>query len=189
MVAVAAEAYARATMPELPPPPSAALPPAPLPGGMVPPTPERTPNYAGFWIRVAGWLIDLLVLAPVYLVFAVALIARTDGIDTDQAALLSLGGEFVGWALALAAIGYLYQLLMIAKWNATVGKFATGLRVRRLDGSPAGWREAALRPLLETLLGLVNLGLVRLIDCLWMLWDRRKQTLHDKIAGTIVVRR
>ena len=31
--------------------------------------------------------------------------------------------------------------------------------------------------------------LITLLDDLWMLWDRQRQTLHDKVAGTIVVRR
>jgi uncharacterized RDD family membrane protein YckC len=26
------------------------------------------------------------------------------------------------------------------------------------------------------------------VDILWPLWDRQKQTLHDKIAGTVVLR-
>jgi uncharacterized RDD family membrane protein YckC len=180
-------------MPELPPPPTAVLPLAPMPEGTPPPAPAIVPNFAGFWIRVAAWLIDLLVLVPIYAVFVIAAIARVDGVEPDGGGdptqAFALGGAFVVWALALAAISYSYQLLMIGKWNATVGKLATGLRVRRPDGSSAGWREAALRPLLEALLGIVNLGLVRLLDCLSMLWDRQKQTLHDKIAGTIVVRR
>jgi uncharacterized RDD family membrane protein YckC len=32
-------------------------------------------------------------------------------------------------------------------------------------------------------------GLITLLDDLWMLWDRQKQTLHDKVAGTIVIHR
>jgi len=38
------------------------------------------------------------------------------------------------------AIGYLYAFVMIGKWNATLGKFAVGIRVRKADGSSAGWR-------------------------------------------------
>ena len=31
--------------------------------------------------------------------------------------------------------------------------------------------------------------LLILVDLLWPLWDARRQTLHDKIAGTVVLRR
>jgi uncharacterized RDD family membrane protein YckC len=80
---------------------------------------------------------------------------------------------------------------MVGYWGATVGKFAVGIRVRKMDGSPATWREAALRPILQTALGLIRaggVGLLTLLDDLWMLWDPHKQTLHDKIAATIVVK-
>jgi uncharacterized RDD family membrane protein YckC len=31
-------------------------------------------------------------------------------------------------------------------------------------------------------------GLFTLLDGLWPLWDRARQALHDKIAGSVVVR-
>jgi uncharacterized RDD family membrane protein YckC len=96
-----------------------------------------------------------------------------------------------GWTLLTIAIAYLYAFVMIGKWNATLGKFAVGIRVRKVDGSPAGWREAALRPLLQAALDLPRLsvlGIARALDYLWMVWDKQSQTLHDKIAGTIVVK-
>jgi len=98
---------------------------------------------------------------------------------------------FYGWTLLGAAITYLYAFVMIGRWNATLGKFAVGIRVRRPDGTPAGWREAALRPILQTVVALIRLSgvaLLTLVDDLWMVWDKQSQTLHDKIAGTIVVK-
>jgi len=98
---------------------------------------------------------------------------------------------FYAWTLLGAALSYLYAFVMIGRWNATLGKFAVGIRVRRPDGTPAGWREAALRPILQTVVALVRLSgvaLLTLVDDLWMVWDQQNQTLHDKIAGTIVVK-
>ena len=34
----------------------------------------------------------------------------------------------------------------------------------------------------------VLLGVVWLLDMLFPLWDRRRQTLHDKVAGSVVLR-
>ena len=34
---------------------------------------------------------------------------------------------------------------------------------------------------------LVSLGLASIIDLLWAFWDKDRQTLHDKIAKTVVV--
>ncbi len=176
--------------PPLPPPPDG-LPPAPDGSWAPPPAYTAPPRYAGFWIRVAASIIDSLVLIPFYIPLFIAVFNR---IDTTSSATLStndfsaLQGSFIGWALALQLIRYLYEVVMIGQWNATVGKFAVGIRVRRMDGSPAQWREAALRPLLEVALGVTGLSIGSLLDELWMLWDKQKQTLHDKIASTIVVR-
>ena len=158
------------------------------------PPPQYTarPAYAGFWIRVAAAIIDSLVLVPAYIPGAIALVNGLNAGTSTSGTSVRFGpfvGAFVGWALAVQVIRYLYEFVMIGQWSATVGKFAVGIRVRRVDGSAVTWREAALRPVLEFVLGLLNLGIVSLIDDLWMLWDKQKQCLHDKVAGTIVVRK
>jgi uncharacterized RDD family membrane protein YckC len=179
--------------PPLPPPPGG-MPPAP--DAMWAPAPAYIvpPQYAGFWIRVAGSIIDSLVLIPLYVPFLIVLFRRIqDQLETTPTISTTdfsvFGSEFIWWAIGLQLVRYLYEFVMIGQWNATVGKFAVGIRVRRTDGSPATWREAALRPVLELMLGILNLGVVSLLDYLWMLWDKQKQTLHDKVASTIVVRK
>jgi uncharacterized RDD family membrane protein YckC len=179
--------------PPLPPPPE--QPPAP---GWGPPPPVTTPtvDYASFWQRFAALLIDGLIFLP----FTVPFFVHVWNVTSRPAGPSGMSfnfdmtrvGDVFGWALLLGLLRYGYEAVMIANWNATVGKFALGIRVRRDDGSPAQWREALLRPLLQFGLNAVNgaggIGLVGLLDYLWMLWDRQKQTLHDKIASTIVVR-
>ena len=163
--------------------------PIPLPAPPAPPMPA----YAGFWIRVLASIIDALVLAaveaPLWIPFVWAPLWRSvqEGMRTGVPQHFHV---FYAWTLLGAAIAYLYAFVMIGRWNATLGKFAVGIRVRRPDGTPAGWREAALRPILQTVLALPRLsgvGLLTLVDDLWMVWDKQSQTLHDKIAGTIVV--
>ena len=65
-----------------------------------------------------------------------------------------------------------------------LGQRAGALRVADVrTGRPiGGWR--AFERHLAKLLSLIPLGL----GFLWMLWDPRRQTWHDKIAGTVVVR-
>jgi uncharacterized RDD family membrane protein YckC len=173
-------------------------PPIPLPPP--PPYPQETaaPVYAGFWIRVLAKIIDGIVLAPLALpaiihVWTPIWRAADEASRTGQPFQApDIAPVAYGWTLLSLAVGYLYALIMIGMWGATVGKFATGIRVRKVDGTIATWREAALRPVLPTVLDLPRasgLGLLKLVDYLWMLWDARKQTLHDKIAGTIVVRK
>ncbi len=162
---------------------------------MPPPPAPPMPAYAGFWLRVLAFVIDGFVLgaveAPIWIPFVWVPLWRSvqEGMRTGVPQHFHL---FYGWTLLGAAISYLYAFVMIGRWNATLGKFAVGIRVRRSDGTVAGWREAALRPILQTVLALPRLsgvGLLTLVDDLWMVWDKRSQTLHDKIAGTIVVER
>jgi uncharacterized RDD family membrane protein YckC len=180
-------------------------PPLPPPPGQTPPTPgwgppaQATPafKYAGFWQRFAALFIDGLVLLPLEIPFFIgfwnAASSRFDAVaGRDSFDFSSMPVErFFGWAIGLAIVHYAYQVVMVGKWNATVGKFALSIRVRRADGSPATWREALLRPVLQLavngLNGFGGVGILGLLDYLWMLWDRQKQTLHDKIAGTTVV--
>ena len=175
--------------PPLPPPPSP-FPPAPSWA----PTPEyvATPAYAGFWIRVLASIIDSLVLTPLYIPLAIRMIDRmniTSSTSITSIDFAQVSGEVIGWTLVLQFVRYAYEFVMIGQWNATVGKFAVGIRVRQMDGSPATWREAALRLLLELVIGVLGISVVSLVDDLWMLWDKQKQTLHDKVASTIVVKK
>lgn len=182
--------------PPLPPPPGSA-PPAPAPWAPPPPPYPPPQHYASFWIRVAAYLIDGLVLLPLSIPFAIAIWSRvSDEIDrsmaTGQGAQLNtVVGHYWGWALVVASGTYAYQVLMVRYLGGTLGKLAVGIRVRIVGGAIAGWREALLRPLLQLIVGLGSFvpgaGLITLLDDLWMIWDRQSQTLHDKVANTIVV--
>ena len=175
-----------------PPPPLGAIPPADGAWTPTPPPVVLTPPYAGFGTRFVAALIDFCCLLPIYAVLLIGGVDRMENSGTVMVGtsdLSILRPEWVSLALALALARWTYQFLMIGRWNATVGKFALGIRVRLPDGSRAGWREAALRPILEVVLGLLGIDAARLLDGLWMLWDKQKQTLHDKVAGTIVVHR
>ena len=156
-------------------------------------------RYASFWIRVGATLIDGLVFIPLSIPFLIAVwnrmstevdrsIASGQPVDVTRSM-----GRYAGWALAVAVATYAYQALMVRYFGGTIGKLAVGIRVRTADGNVVGWREALLRPILQLIIGVGSFvpgaGLITLLDDLWMLWDRQKQTLHDKVAGTIVVHR
>jgi uncharacterized RDD family membrane protein YckC len=87
------------------------------------------------------------------------------------------------------AIGTLYfALLNGGAKGQTVGKMVWGTRVRHAaTGGALGPGKAAVRYLAPALLSIVTFGLIWLPDGLWMLWDRRRQTLHDKLVGSVVV--
>ena len=54
--------------------------------------------------------------------------------------------------------------------------------VRDRIGEPIGYGRAALRWLVS-----IVSALVFLLGYLWMLWDSKKQTWHDKAAGSVPI--
>ncbi|GGO08612.1 hypothetical protein GCM10010116_17480 [Microbispora rosea subsp. aerata] len=92
----------------------------------------------------------------------------------------------VGNGLAIGVIAFLYYWLLQSFCDGrTVGKKLFGMRVVRDTGEPADPGRIAVRQAVEIALGwLCCLGVVNLA---WILFDRRKQALHDKAAQTLVV--
>jgi uncharacterized RDD family membrane protein YckC len=72
---------------------------------------------------------------------------------------------------------------MIAWKGTTVGGIVLNLKVLRLDGQPVAFAVALVRALMAWLSAAVFF-----VGFLWISWDREKQSWHDKIAGTVVVR-
>lgn len=90
--------------------------------------------------------------------------------------ILSLGDYFLGF----------YALYCIAFWalkGTTIGGVICGLKVVRLDDRTLDWTVAVVRAL-GGFLSLVIAGL----GFIWVAFDPDKQSWHDKIAGTTIVR-
>lgn len=92
-------------------------------------------------------------------------------------------GIIVGVAgLLVVAILYLRAL---AKTGQTWGRRLAGVKVVNANtGEPPGWGKAIGRSLFERIIS----GQLLFLGYLWMLWDKNKQTWHDKVAGTIVIK-
>ena len=137
------------------------LPPPPAEG------PVATPvAYAGFWLRAAAILIDALVITALNLVIIF---------------LLPLSDPLKGWLVTLWGLGYM--IFMVGKYQATLGKMAVGLRIERTTGEKIGFGRAALREVI----GKTASQLTLCIGFLMIVWTKKKQGLHDKIADTVVV--
>ncbi len=187
-----------------PPPPAAAAPPPgppayPAPGqaqgGYPPPSAEA--QYASWGIRVGGYLIDFVIFAVVtvllYLVFR-----HTHALDVHLMAKRGTTRRRNISAVPFLIAGVLYvvyaTLLCGSARGQTVGMMAVGVRaVDDRTRGPLGYGRALVRALVEGVLRLLNLlffllGLVWVLDMLFPLWDKKRQTLHDKVAGSVVLR-
>ena len=130
------------------------------------PRPAVEVIYAGFWRRFAGLFLDGLVLGCVSSFFTLLL-----GSDSTIAA-----------ALGILA-GVAYQVYYFTGSGQTLGSKVTGVRVVGVDGNPLSVGAALAR-----VLGAYVSGVLLGIGYLWMLWDGNKQTLHDKMAGSVVIK-
>jgi uncharacterized RDD family membrane protein YckC len=67
--------------------------------------------------------------------------------------------------------------------HASNGGIVCGLKVVRLDDRPIDWGTAIVRAL-----GCFLSFVVLCLGFLWVVFDDQRQSWHDKIAGTTVVR-
>ena len=126
------------------------------------------PVYVGFWPRVGAALIDTF-WVTVLLVPLLALSGETDARET-----------VISWGIPALAI--------IAFWRrklATPGKMVIGAQIvdARTLAAPT-FRQLVIR-YIGYYFSTLPLGL----GLLWVAFDPRKQGWHDKLAGTVVIRR
>ena len=134
---------------------------------------------AGFFRRLVAVLVDLVVLAVVGV-----LVGKAFGQDvftsTDGQLSYSLTGTP---ALLMLLIGLAYYVYLEGNPGQTLGKKLLGIRVVDIEGGGAiGYGRAAIR-----YVGRMVSGFPLCLGYLWMLWDKNKQTWHDKFAKAIVV--
>ena len=178
-------------------------------------TPDGAP-LAGWWHRVGAYLIDAVILIVVVGIVAAPWFADVFDVYSDyfndviadaeagrQGSLSSaelqeqVRGPLAIITLISLAVGFVYNVGFLMWKQATPGKLITGLRVRlREQPGPMPIGTVLLRWLGQfgySVLGLIPVvggvfGLYSLLDSLWPLWDDKRQTIHDKLAKTNVVR-
>lgn len=137
--------------------------------------------------RLAAVALDALLALPALLIF---LVARGASVAAE-APRLSGGALAATSLMSLYFIALLvYQCYLLSIRGQTLGKKWLGVKIVKLDGSPAGFPAAvALRVLVNSLLALVPIVgvLYVLVDGLMIFRDDRR-CIHDLIAGTRVVK-
>jgi uncharacterized RDD family membrane protein YckC len=152
------------------------IPPPPSPhntANPIPPSPtmpldvSAAPNVSdvnaytrgGFWVRLAATILDLLLVGFVVLILGYH----------------SPGAFFLIWTA--------YHIGMWAWRATTIGGIILGLKIVRLDGQPVTIAVALVR----SLAGFLS-ALLFFVGFFWAGWDAERQSWHDKIAGTTIVR-
>lgn len=128
--------------------------------------------YATFLQRFLAVLIDAVL---------VGLVVGVSGIILNPI----FGGEDGMFYNPLGIVlGPGYAIFMLTKYGATLGKMALGIKVVKQDG---GENLNPVDAFLREVVGKF-LSSLFLLGYIWMLWDPNKQTWHDKIAKSLVVK-
>jgi uncharacterized RDD family membrane protein YckC len=179
---------------------------------------RRDPALASPWSRLAASTLDwiIIVLASVIAFWSPlsqiwreveAITSRYQDLTSPaaEAAINSISRSpanqrtLLYWLLAMFGIALVYYWAQHAAWGATVGKRALGVRVvRAADRGSIGVRQAGIRAvaflagpaILMLLVPPINIvgGVLWVADAGLPLVDLQAQALHDKLAGTVVVR-
>ncbi len=146
-------------------------------------------QYAGFWIRFLAAFIDSIVVSivtnPITLLIGQGFNpeVREDAFGTTTID-WNFDGTRLGLALLISTIiPFVYYVVALSRWGQTLGALAVSIKVVRTDGALLSPGAAFVRTIGAWVSG-VALGL----GYLWMIWDRRKQTWHDKMAGSVVIK-
>ena len=185
-------------------PPSEWLPHAPgAPGGPLPGAgprfPGRTPvgsargpwatgprsqfgaPLSAWWPRAGAMLLDVLVLIIPTLV--VESIAAGSAATSPS----STGVDTAALAAAVFVSGLYFGILNGTGRGQTLGNRAAGIGVRDArSGAVVGLGRSLARWLVRYVLYILLIP--GLLSDLWPLWDPQRQTLADKVAGTVMVR-
>lgn len=142
------------------------------------PDPVAFPElYEGvLWRRVLAYFVDLLFIAViavgVWVAFAVLWLVS-----------FGLLGPVLWFLFGLVPLAY-HTLLLSGSRSATFGMRCFDLELRSVTGERPSFPQA----LIQTALFYVTVGLTCSLILLVTLFNRRRRTLHDFLAGTVMVR-
>ncbi|MNI26382.1 RDD family protein [compost metagenome] len=153
----------------------------------------RPSIYAGFWRRFIARSIDyILVSYPLNLLFSyfkdssspvspfpfIMGSVRTSSSANDIF-------TFDQYTLIQSILLFLYEILMMtSSRQGTLGKMIMSIQITNSEGRPVSINRAIAR-YFAMLLSVITLG----IGSLMCAWTAKKQALHDKAAGTLVVKK
>jgi uncharacterized RDD family membrane protein YckC len=141
--------------------------------------------YAGLQLRIVAFMLDIMVLISFGMLFGAGTGAYlvvdshlNDGNLSDRAPYVAVA-VFLAYVLAFLP---LYHILLWNWWGQTIGKMAVHIKVLSRTRGRVSLGRSALR-----LLGYAASAMPLFLGVIIALFDREHRTLHDRLAGTVVV--
>ena len=154
---------------------------------------------AGFWVRLAAYIVDFIALSLLFTVVW-GIVSMVTGLKVPEFSPEKTPVNLVAWlqafsayfnelkpvmwpyALTGRALHLIYDVLFNGRFGATPGKMVIGARILKVDGSAIGYQRALLRWLAARLSDF-SFG----IGYLFIAVRPDKRALHDLLVGTKVV--
>ena len=135
-------------------------------------------EYAGFWIRVWASVIDTVLIAVITIPILLAIYGKQ---YFESERLIEGPMDFlISWVLPAIAV-----IIFWVYRAATPGKMAISSKI--VDAQ-TGWQPSTgqlVGRYFGYFISTIPLGL----GIIWVAFDKKKQGWHDKLAGTVVVRK
>jgi len=168
-------------------------------------------NYVGFQRRLVAWIIDVFALIPLLTGTGYAVYEYLKSASSYEFVDAQVGAFWV-----YMSFGFIISLFNIGFWSwrgQTPGKMVMRMRIVKYDGSCIGIGRAILRyigiiiPIIAIMIAcfiisifspniaggvLLYIGIplgpfLVFLPFFFIIWDRKKQGLHDKLARTYVI--
>lgn len=148
-------------------------------------------EYVGFGRRFVAYLIDYLIIFPISLVVQLLLGQNPFAVfqvntlsELQQLQQTNYGNTTTVATLISLLIAIAFYLIMWVNFEgATPGKKVMAIKIVKVDGSKITYPVAFIR-----YIGYLISSFIFLLGFFWILWDKKKQGWHDKLAGTLVIR-
>ncbi len=158
---------------------------------------SHTFRFASFGSRLFAFVIDHFILVITYYILSLVIptnitqtmLAPYGPIFRNTPTFLPIARfQILQMYLTLHLLGilfnYAYAVYFIGSRGQTLGKMIMGIKVIDLKNRQ---HPTYLQAIVREPIGKFISGLFLGLGFLWMLWDSKKQTWHDKLANTVVI--
>ncbi|WP_349408861.1 RDD family protein [Pseudalkalibacillus sp. SCS-8] len=135
---------------------------------------NQRPNvhvYASVWQRILAVIVDLLVITAPLSVISFLVVGNWRG----------------DWITILLEAIYWLVIPVITR-GYTIGKWMAGIRIEMRKGNPPGYFCMFLRYAVVPFFYVISFGGLLLLSCGMMVLRTDRKSLHDVVAGTVVVK-
>lgn len=169
----------------------------PEPGSLAAPMMEQPPDpptssaarvvYAGFWLRLAAYVIDSLLLGVTAGAAILGPLMASGAIPSDDPWIIytSTSRQFLALRLLILMAQWVYfALFESSPWQASPGKKLLGLLVTDMEGKRISFGRATARYFCTLISGFILMA-----GFIMIAFTEKKQALHDILTGCLVIKK